>query len=68
MSVCECDTMQVRSRKCEESLHDCRVDGSMVLFYGMPGMRLSDGRDWGTPFCIVVCKALHAHYAEGGRT
>ena len=52
--------------KCEESLHDSIVDGSMVLFYGIPGTRLSDSRDWGTRFCNVVCKALHAHHTEGG--
>ena len=39
--------MQVCSRKCEESLRDCR-------FYAMPRTRLSDGRNWGIPF--VFCK------------
>ena len=68
VSACECDTMQVCSRKCEESLHDCRVDGSMILFYCIPGTRLSNGKDWDTTFCNVVCKALHASHAEGGRT
>ena len=55
------------SRKCEEA---CMTAELMVAWFslGIPGMKLSDSRDWDTTFCNVVCKALHASHAEGGRT
>ena len=53
VSACECDTI-----KCEKSLRDCRVDSSMISFYGTPDMRLSWWQRLG--HTLVMWSVMHA--------